>query len=615
MKRSIRYRGSWRFLSGVVAVVLINVCFSAFPQAPRNENGGSVVDDHAGAVANTQSVRGQYLEIILTSRSSPGFIAPGRARAAPTVLDYTLALERARTDSRIRGVILNAASFNADAATLWELRSALESFKRSGKKVVAYFADGDLNLYCLLSVADRIVMDESGMLALLGYAYSRPYFLHTLEKLGIGVRELRYFTYKTAMESFSRDSLSPWDAEQYGAYLDDIYAHTRETILNARGMDEDAFESIINHAFLFSARRAQERSLVDSIGRKDAVIDAIAALEGGQVTNFSIFGNQSLSLMSNSRRKSQYSTGRTRNFLGMRPEIAVISARGNTDLERGMGALQISRLIQEVSAKSSVKAMVIRINSPGGSALAADYIAEAIRSANARVPVVASLGAVAASGGYWAAMYARHIVASPYSLTGSIGVISSWIYDQGFYDKTGVTLDVLKRGEHADVNSGFLLPARDLTAEEEAEYQQYIFDLYDTFVAKVANGRNRPYDEIAGLAQGRVYSGIAALEIGLVDSLGGLSEALELARSLAGLTGRRVIYREYPKPTLMESLLSRFMYGNRNQGLSQSSALASLFTEGWSGANAQWEDLHYRILRNGQAMPIMPLSALDFLGD
>jgi protease-4 len=282
-------------------------------------------------------------------------------------------------------------------------------------------------------------------------------------------------------------------------------------------------------------------------------------------------------------------------------------------MERGMAARNLARTIDEVSQKGMVKAMVIRINSPGGSAEAADYVAEAIKKAKERIPVVVSMGSVAASGGYWASMTASHIVASPVTLTGSIGVIGSWFYDKGLNSKLGFTVDTMQRGAHADMTAGVILPHRDLSPEEESRYQKYILDLYSDFTAKVSAGRGMDIEQVEAVAQGRVFSGLGALNAGLIDSIGGLDDAIHIARELAKISEKRkVAYQEYPKPKfwdkMMEYLLTAGASGGNTTATSTTmtavSFAADLFIPG-----PLLEDLHYRIAHNGQVMPILPLDS------
>jgi protease-4 len=511
-------------------------------------------------------------------------------------------IERAANDSKISGIILNIGAVSGDRGYLWELRTALEQFKSRGKKICAFLSNADIDIYCLASVADKIVMDELGTLSLLGYSVNRSYVQHTLEKLGIGVRELRYFEYKSAAETYTRDSMSEEDRRQYNDYLDGIFNLTRNTLISARNWTDEEFDAILNREFLYSARSAQSRGLVDRVGRKDAVIEAIKEIEGAEIKKFVLYGDSVSSLMGDQTAYGPPKTGLFRRP----PIIAVVYANGQTDMEGGMSALKLSKTIRELADTRRVRAIVIRINSPGGSAEAADYFAEAVRYAKSKKPVVVSMGEVAASGGYWAAVNASHITATPYTITGSIGVIGSWFYDNGLNDKLGLSTDTILRGAHADLLTGVFLPYRNLSPQEEERYRSYILDLYASFIEKVASGRGMESEKVEAAAQGRIFSGVRALDAGLVDSIGGLSDALRIARSLAEIQqNKNVRYDEYPKPTFFQKLLNSFplvsaLFGNKQNSQAQTAAfLADLFLP--------YADIRYRLQKNGQVMPILPL--------
>jgi protease-4 len=358
--------------------------------------------------------------------------------------------------------------------------------------------------------------------------------------------------------------------------------------------------------------------LVDALGRREAVIETIKALEFGNVEEskksgevFFISTNPGISLFSLNRKAPGYSSGRVRKIRA--PEIAVVHARGNTDLDQGMGARNIAKTIRELAERYRVKALVVRIDSPGGSAVAADYIAEAIQEVKEEIPVVVSLGQVAASGGYWASMYASHITSSPYTLTGSIGVIGGWFFDKGLNAKLGLGIESLNRGEHADLLTGLILPKRDLCDDEEAQFRRTLLDLYGEFVRKAAKGRNKTTEDLESMAQGRVYSGLHAQQLGLIDSLGGYLDALDTAKKLAEIpASKKVLVREYPKPKFIETITARFFASsltNMQQSIAPGllAAFAPFGLEKNEELTRSLEDLQYRISKNGQAMPILPL--------
>jgi len=552
-----------------------------------------------------------FLELNLNSPVMQNMV---RSMHPKPVLEMYRVIERAGSDKKIAGIILNVSSYHAEQDTLWDLRSALEKFKSKGKKICAFIGSADLDLYCLATVADKIVMDDVGILTMLGYSWGRSYIMHSLEKLGIGTRELRYLEYKSGAESYTRDSMSDADRRQYGEILDTVYSLTREKVTRARSWTEEEFDTVLNEEFMFSAKSALARGLVDRIGRKEAVLETVREMAGdSEFDSFYLYGETESSLTES---KYIYGPPRAGSLFKKPPRIAVIYAGGMTDMERGIAALNLAQTIKEVSEKKRIKAIVLRISSPGGSAEAADYVAEAIKAAKKKIPVVVSMGSVAASGGYWASMSANHIVASPVTLTGSIGVIGTWFYDKGLNSKLGLTVDSMQRGNHADLMTGVILPRRDLSEAEEARYREYILDMYGGFVARVAENRKMDIEKVESLAQGRVYSGIAAFNAGLVDSLGGLDDAVRIARNLAEIPDDiKVAYREYPKPKFFEKMLDRIVSGMIFSGRAKTSAAdtasfaANLFFPQPSAAGPLLDELGYRISHNGQVMPVLPLES------
>jgi protease-4 len=517
-------------------------------------------------------------------------------------LDVFRVIERATNDKSIKGIILNIANVPGDRCYLWELRSALEQFKANGKKICAYIGNANIDVYCLASVADKIVMHDLGNLNIMGYAIGRGYARHALDKLGIGVRELRYFEYKSAGETFTRDSMSEADRRQYNDYLDDTFNLTRDTLKRARNWTDEEFDSVLNKGFLYSARNAHADGLVDSIGGKDEVYQAVWQLEENIFSSFKLYGASDSSITGGN---IAYSLPKARSFFKKRPPlVAVVYANGETSMRQGMEAVKLAKIIRELGNNTEVKAIVIKVNSPGGSAEAADLVDNAVRYAKQFKPVVVSMGQVAASGGYWVSMNASHIIANPYSITGSIGVIGNWFYDKGLNSKLGFNLDVIQRGDHADLMTGVLLPRRDLTGSEEERYKYYILDLYHVFTNKAAYGRKMNLDEIEAVAQGRIFSGLKAKEAGLVDSTGGFADALRIALELADIPAKTAVkYEEYPKPKFFEKLMESLPMASAFFAKSKKTETVEFFAD-FLLPDA---DLRYRLENNGRVMPILPI--------
>ena len=561
-----------------------------------------------------------YIELALRNLSA----SPDLFNGPASLFAVLQTIDAAKKDPAVAGIILNTASLSASRSDLWELRKALEDFKASGKKVIAFVQQPSFDVYALATVADRIVMDSQGTLSFNGYVVGRGYFKHTLEKLGVGFRELKYFTYKSAAESYSRDSFSPADREQYEAYLDSTFTATKNAILAGRKLTENQFANLLEENFLISPRDAQKAALVDSLGREEALRTAIQELSGKAVS-VQTYGDMSLSLFQKDTNpfralaSSYRSPSAQQDIWSEPPHLAIVYANGSTSLEGGMNARNLAKIIESLGNDPTVKGIILRVDSPGGDPIAADYVAEAVKKAKEHKPVYVSMGSVAGSGGYWVSMYGSGLYATPYTITGSIGVIASWFYDGGLNDKLGFSIDLLKRGSHADLQAGILLPYRDLNPQEVEEYHQWILELYDDFVSRVAEGRNIPKDKVQELAQGRIYSGGDAEKNGLVDGIQGLAGALRVLKEALKLPeDAELIIDEYPYPNPFAAFLAAMNQASMPK--SQLALLAARLARDTSQMNLSplslyslTEVMEPRIAGNGQVQAIMSLDALDVL--
>jgi protease-4 len=446
---------------------------------------------------------------------------PGHA-----LIELLAQIERARRDPAIAGMAINASGLRLNPEMAWEVREKLRQFKESGKRVVVYIDYADLRRYHFASIADHLVLDPAGLLVLEGLVAGQTYFKGALEKLGIGFEEWRLYEYKSAFESLSRQDMSPADREQWQALLDDFYQQARGEICTARAISPEDFDRLVNEETLFLPQDALEKGLVDGLGRWDQVEDILQGLEGRPFSLIDL---------------SDYPRPLDRRW-GQRPRVAVVYALGLCALDTGLRARSLVEEIAEVCGDSSIAALVVRVDSPGGEMLASDLVAGAMQKCRASKPVVVSQGYVAASGGYQISAQAHAIVAAPSTITGSIGVIGGWFFDQGFKEKLGLATDRVQVGEHADLDFGVYLPLlglslpdRNLRDDEKQKMERAIRAAYARFVEQVAQNRRQSPERIEALAQGRVWSGQRALEKGLVDSLGGLDTAIALAREKAGI--------------------------------------------------------------------------------
>ncbi|MFQ5512552.1 MAG: S49 family peptidase [Candidatus Krumholzibacteriia bacterium] len=450
-------------------------------------------------------------------------------------------LENARNDAAIRGVALNLSGARMSHGKAWEIRDKLAEVRAKGKHVVIFADELGMTQYHLASVADRLVMDPEGLIEIPGYVMTRTYLRDLLEKIGLGFDEWRFLEYKSAAETFSRRDMSEADREQRQELLDDIYATVRRDVASSRAVSEDTFDEWVDDEIVLDSRHALELGLVDTLGRWEDVAEVIAGLEGSKKR---YFGRRSLAAERIPSRR-----------WGEDKKIAIVYALGVCAMDSGIHARKLEKIFQGLRDDRSVAAVVFRIDSPGGSGLASDVAAAAMRKCAEKKPVIVSQGDVAASGGYWLSMYGTEIYAQPTTITGSIGIIGGWVWNDGIGEKLGHASDHVRVGEHADALAGIRLllagpriPDRNLLPDERRKVIDTMKDAYDGFVGKVAAGRNMSTEDVGEVAAGRVFSGWDARSAGLVDRIGGLEAAVRAARTAAGIhAGEAVAFVEYPK--------------------------------------------------------------------
>ncbi len=512
---------------------------------------------------------------------------------ANSLIEILDAIDAAAEDPRISGIAINASSMNINHTMLWEVREQLKKFRETGKKVVIFTDNASMNSYHFVSVADKIVLDPQGAITLPGYLAGNIYLNKTLEKIGIGVNEWRFYEYKSAFEMLARESMSDEDREQRQRIIDHRYDFVKKDIMESRGFSEEEYKRLINETVFFTAKDALEHKLVDELGRWSEVNDILEEFEG----------KEKKLIAKDSLQRYQLPID---NYWGEKPRIAVIYAVGPCAMEAGIKAKSLSKDIARARRNNDIKAIVFRVESPGGSPLASDVVAAELLKAKEEKPVIITQGSVAASGGYWLSMYGDTIIAAPNTVTGSIGVISGWFYDQGIKEKIGYETDLVKKGEFADMGFGLVVPLlnmpimdREFTEKEEDIIKNVMTSLYDAFVEKVANARGQEFDDIDAIARGRVWSGYDALEIGLVDTLGGLQTAINIALEKSGIgIGEEYQVVEYPKPGLFDfSGLLSGMIGTKTQKVKEDPVI---------------EHLKFRMKHNTEPMLILPLEHMNF---
>ncbi|MBM3324103.1 MAG: signal peptide peptidase SppA, partial [Calditrichaeota bacterium] len=464
------------------------------------------------------------------------------------LIDLIQEIEEAKEDPQVGGIALNLSEFSSGwgwisgPELVWELREKLLDFKTSGKKVIVFFERAGMWEYYLASAGDKVWMDPQGMMMLQGFVQGRTFWKHFFEKIGIGVEEWRYFKYKSAMETFSRDKMSDADREQRQELVTGAYEEYVKDIVATGRLSRAQFDSLVNHVTFFLPEEALQYGLVDTLGRWDKAKDFAKEVSGKKSVRLASW-------------KSLEEERAERDEWGEPPQIALVYAIGECDLETGIRGRYASGVLSKLAKNKRVKAVVLRADSPGGDALPSDLVDEQVRKISEKKPMIVSQGNVAASGGYWISMNGDEIIASPYTITASIGAIGGFVYNNGFGDKTGFTFDHVRAGEHADIGRGIRLPFinieipdRNVTDDERAMAKAMILKVYNAFLERVSKGRNLEVSYVDSVGQGRVYLGRRGMELKLVDRIGGLEDALKLAREKAKLSPKRYVeIVEYPK--------------------------------------------------------------------
>ena len=449
--------------------------------------------------------------------------------------DIVGAIRKAKNNDKIKGIYLDSRMLSASMATLAEIRQELAGFKESGKFIVSYADTYTQGGYYLASVADKIAINPQGMLDLHGLASTPLFFKDALDKLGIEMQVFKVGTYKSAVEPFTQNEMSEANRAQVASYLNDAWSFLRQDIAASRFLDNATVDSLANTMpVLQSTEYLLSANLVDTLLYETEMKDYLRTLLDIEQENK--IPSVTVAEMKSVNTRPVKKTDNT---------VAILYASGN--IVSGNGSLEIQDKymvdqIEKLRKDKEVKAVVFRINSGGGSAYASEQIWKAISSLKEEKPVVVSMGDMAASGGYYIACNADRIVAQPTTLTGSIGIFGIFPNMEGTSKKIGVYTDEVKTHEFADFGN----ITRPVSAREREMLQAYIEKGYDLFLTRCAEGRNMPKDSMALYAEGRVWTGNQAKEIGLVDELGGMERAIEVAAEMANL-GKSYVVFEYPK--------------------------------------------------------------------
>jgi protease IV len=489
----------------------------------------------------------------------------------PRLLTLLGAIEKAGDDERVSMLVAKVDNRGLGLARIQELREAIKAFREKGKKAVAYtdtlgeFGQGN-GAYYLASAFDEIYIQPSGNIGLTGLIAETPFIKGALDMIGVTPRLDSRHEYKNAMNMFTEEHYTKPHKEALKALLDSWFHKMVKDIAFDRKLTEDQVRDLFDHG-LFSSQEAMKAGLVDGIHYADEVLSLVQKEAGSSAQRLEWYEYIK-------RAGIPHEKGKT---------IALIYGvggvqRGKSGFSpmsgRTMGADTISKAIRQAVDDAKVSAIIFRIDSPGGSYVASDTIwRETVRAREKGIPVIASMGNIAGSGGYFVAMAADKIVAQPGTITGSIGVFAGKMLTNELWEKLGVSWDEV----YTSKNATFWTGTRDYTPEQWALFQHFLDQIYEDFISKVAEGRNLSKEKVSEIAKGRIWSGEDALKIGLVDELGGIREAIVLAKKIAGIGEKEEIeLKEFPMKKSMIAVLIENLPLTEKESLNSSIALSAL---------------------------------------
>jgi len=538
----------WNFIRSVFTIVIGIFVFIFISIIGLIMIGSMMSSENDGKIKQASVLKLKLDKEIVERESEKifnGVFLPGRATIG--LVELKEAIEEAKTNENIKGIYLDLNRVQAGFATLEEIRNALLDFKKSGKFVVAYGESYSEGAYYLASVSDKIFLPPTGMLEFNGLESELLFFKGTLEKLDIKVEVFKVGTFKSAVEPFILDKMSDANRAQMKSFMNSIYDTYLANVAASRKIEEAKLRKVSDSMLVHNASDALTYGLItdlDYYNKAETFIRSKTGQAEDEELNFVSYN----SLLDNKAEKIKVAEDKIAVIIA---SGEIISGKGNDEI---IGSETLAAQIRKARNDKHVKAIVLRVNSPGGSALASDVIWNEVVLTKGVKPIIASMSDVAASGGYYISMACDTIVAQPNTITGSIGVFGLMLNMEKFLkEKMGVTTDREKTGQFSDIGS----VTRTLTDYERKMIQKEVEQIYEDFTSKAAQGRHMPQDELKRYAEGRVWSGREALKIHLVDTLGGVSDAISIAAQKAGLKEKYdVVYWPEQKNMFWKQLLS-----------------------------------------------------------
>ena len=523
--------------ASVLGVVLAGIIFTIIGIVSLV---GMVASSDTETKVQENSILCLNLEGLLSERveENPIMDLMGEKFASYGLDDILSSIQKAKDNENIKGIYLQPSAFIAEYPSLEEIRKALSDFKESGKFIVAYADQYTQEMYYLASVADKIIVNPQGSIALHGLASQAMFYTDLMKKLGIEMQIFKVGTYKAAVEPFIATEMSDANREQISVYLNSVWERTLEDISESRNISMEKLNQYADN--MMDLKMAEEYvacGLADTLLYQDGVLDYLKTMIGCEKDE----NLRTLSVEDMKNVKRNIPLDKSGNI------IAVYYAFGEIDASipsnEGINPEKVINDLRKIREDESIKALVFRVNSPGGSAYGSEQIWREIVLMREKKPVIVSMGDYAASGGYYISCAADCIVANPTTLTGSIGIFGMFPnFDGLLNDKLGLHFDIVKTNKFADLGSR----NRPFNEGEKEILQNYINNGYELFVKRCADGRGMSTEAIKKIAEGRVWTGAAAKELGLVDELGGLDKALEIAAQKAEVDSYSVI--NFPNP-------------------------------------------------------------------
>jgi protease-4 len=498
-----------------------------------------------------------------------------------TVLDTWRGLRAAATDSRVKAIILETGHVGAGWGKAQEIREGLQAFKKSGKPLVAVMRTPRSREYYLATAADRIYMSPEDLFDVKGLRAEVMFLKNALSKVGVAIEIEHRGKYKDAGDMFSQTSMSPESREVIDSILDGVYSQMLTTYSQSRKKSVDEMRTLIDQG-PYTARQAASKGLIDALRYEDQVYGELRdQLKQGELKRVSFQDYvRSMGTGERGRKRIAFVVG----------EGAIARGEGTDAMgtDEGFTSGAFIKMLRKVSSDNNIAGVILRVDSPGGDAVASDEMLREVRLLSKKKPTVISFSDTAASGGYYISMTGDPIISYPNTVTGSVGVIYGKVNLRGFYDKIGVNKEILVRGANAAIDSDYT----PMTPEARAKLREGIDEIYQEFVSRVAEGRKKTWQDTESLAQGRAWLGSQAKQNGLVDELGGIDKTIELLRKKAGFKAdEKLELVPYPP---RRSIIEQYLKSTSDQGV--------------EARLRQVLGFDYRVWMRGGMMRMMPYS-------